>query len=355
MARKVTIEPLGREISVGENQTILDACLRQGIWLPHACAHGTCGTCKVQLLEGEVQQQGASEFALMDYEREEGMALICSAKPLTDVVLEADVEPDPEAVFHPVKDYTATIETIEEPARWVRRFILKLDNGPILFMPGQYVQVEVPQPNKPALKRCYSIASSPLEGSRIELQIKYTPGGRAAPYIFEELREGSKVKFSGPYGFFFLRKLGHEPIIFLAGGTGLAPIKSMVRVATEEKLARRMTLIHGVHSQDDLYDYEFFREMERINPNFRYLPALSARNPEKEWIGEEGYVQDVLGRLPSFKGHKAYLCGPPPMVDACLTTLMQGRLFEDSIYCENFFTEEDKTGPLKRSPLFRRV
>jgi phenol hydroxylase P5 protein len=356
MAHKVTIEPLGREITVGDNQTILEACLRQGIWLPHACAHGTCGTCKVQLLEGEVQHQGATEFALMDYEREEGMALVCSAKPLTDIVLEADVDPDPEAVFYPVKDYTATVETIEEPAKGVRRFILALDNDVLEFMPGQYIQVEIPQPNKTVLRRCYSCASSPGDGSRVELQIKLTPGGRAAPYLFEELQEGSKIKFSGPYGFFFLRKAGHEPIIFLAGGTGLAPIKSMLRIATEENLPRKMTLIHGVRSQDDLFDYEFFREMEAVNPNFRYLPALSARNPEKEWDGEEGFVHEVLVRcLPSFKGHKAYLCGPPLMVDACLTTLMQGRLFEDSIYCENFFTEEDKSGPLKRSPLFKRI
>jgi phenol hydroxylase P5 protein len=356
MAHQVVIEPLGREITVGDNQTILEACLRQGVWVPHACTHGTCGTCKAQILDGEVQHRGASEFALMDYERDDGKALLCSALATSDVVIEADVEVDPEAVFHPVRDFSATVESIEEPARDVRRLTLALDNGPLEFMPGQYIQLDVPQPGGQVIKRCYSIASSPRCGSKIELQIKRTPGGRAASYIFEQLQPGSKVKFSGPYGFFFLRKGGDAPLIFLAGGTGLAPIKSMLRVAFEEGMTRPMTLIHGVRSRLDLYDYEFFREMEANHLNFRYIPALSAREPGDGWDGEEGFVHDVLARcLPSLKGHKAYLCGPPPMVDACLTTLIRGRLFEDSIYCENFFNEQDKAAPLKRSPLFKRI
>lgn len=356
MAHTVTIEPLGRAIKVGDTQTILDACLRQGVYIPHACTHGTCGTCKAQVLEGEVLNRGASEHALMDYEREEGKTLLCSALAQSDMVIEADVEADPEAVLHPVRDYIATIEVLEEPARDVRRLILALDNQPIEFMPGQYIQLEVPQPNGTILKRCYSMASSPQDGSRIELQIKRSPGGRAASYIFEQLKQGDKVKFSGPYGFFFLRKKGNEPLILLAGGTGLAPLKSMLRVTFEERLPRQITLLHGVRSGADLYDSEFFRHMEAENSNFRYFPVLSAKEAGDDWQGEEGYVHEALSRvLPSFKGHKAYLCGPPPMVDACLTVLMRGRLFEDSIFCENFYTEEDKAGPLKRSPLFKRI
>jgi phenol/toluene 2-monooxygenase (NADH) P5/A5 len=356
MAHKVVIEPLGREIKVRDDQTILDACLRQGVWVPHACTHGTCGTCKAQILEGEVQHQGASEHALMDYERDEGRALLCSAYALTDLEIEADVDSDPEAVFYPVKDYTATIVRLEEPCREVRRLILRIEGDKIKFMPGQYVQIEVPQPGGKVLQRCYSIASSPLEDNQIELQIKRTPGGRAASYIFETLQEGAQVKLSGPYGFFFLRQVGDAPIIFLAGGTGLAPIKSMIRVAFEEQLPRQMILIHGVRSRKDLYDYEFFRHMEEEHTNFRYIPALSAKETDDNWQGEEGFVHDVLARcVPNFKGYKAYLCGPPIMVDACLTTLMRGRLFEDSIYCENFYSEEDKAKPLKRSPLFKRV
>jgi phenol hydroxylase P5 protein len=356
MSHKLVIEPIGREVKVADNQTILDACLRQGVWLPHACTHGTCGTCKAQILDGEVLHRGASDFALMDYEREEGQSLLCSALALTDVVIEADLDVDPEAVFEPVQDFTATVDLIEEPARDVRRLILKLNNGPIRFLPGQYIQMQVPVTDNETVQRCYSIASSPSDGSQIELQIKRSPGGRAAKYIFEQLQPGATVKFSGPYGFFFLRKRGTEPLIFLAGGTGLAPIKSMLQVACEEKLTRPMLLIHGVRSTCDLYDSAFFRDMEAENPNFRYIPVLSRRENDSVWEGEEGYVHEALLRcLPSFKGHKAYLCGSPPMVDACLTTLIRGRLFEDSIFCENFYTEQDKTRPLKRSPLFKRI
>lgn len=356
MSHKVVIEPLGREVTVANGQTILEACLRQGVWLPHACSHGTCGTCKAQILEGEVQHKGASEHALMEFEREEGKTLLCSAYPLTDMEIEADVEADPEATFHPVRDFTAVLERLEEPCRDVRRLILKLDNDVIEFLPGQYIQVEVPLPDGKTIKRCYSMASSPSDGSRIELQIKRTPGGRAAHYIFEELSEGSKVKFSGPYGFFFLRRQHHEPVIFLAGGTGLAPIKSMLQSAFEEGSQRKMTLFHGVRSRADLYDYEVFYQMMLENPNFRYIPVLSAREPADCWEGEEGYLHEALRRvLPSFKGYKAYLCGPPPMVDACLTTLMRGRLFEDSIFCENFYNEDDRAAPLKKSPLFKRI
>ena len=139
----VTVEPLDRQVECRSDQPSLDACLRAGIYLPHACTHGTCGTCKLQVLEGDIEHNDASDFALMEFERTEGMALVCVATPTSDVTVEADVEVEKGVVHHPVKDFSGTVTTLEEIARETRRLIIALD-GDLAFNPGRHVSVEVP-------------------------------------------------------------------------------------------------------------------------------------------------------------------------------------------------------------------
>ena len=220
---RITIEPLGAELDCREDQTILDAFLREGIWLPHACTHGTCGTCKAEILDGEVDFGDASPYALLDSERAEGCALLCVARPRGDLVVEADVDVEDGVDVHPVRDHCGIVDSVVDIARDVRRVTIDLDT-PLRFNPGQYVMLNVPG----AQQRPYSIASTPSRANRIELHIKRSAGGLATDgWIFKSMTAGERVTLSGPYGRFSLRPAREEPILLLGSGTGLAPLKSM--------------------------------------------------------------------------------------------------------------------------------
>jgi phenol/toluene 2-monooxygenase (NADH) P5/A5 len=344
----VTVEPLEREVECREDQAILDACLRAGVWLPHACTHGTCGTCKVELLDGEVEHNDASDFALMEFERNEGKTLACVATPNSDVTIEADIEVEEGVVHYPVEDFTATLVSMEDIARETRRLVIELDHN-VTFNPGQYVTIEVPGGDT---TRTYSMANPPSEPGRIELQIRRTPGGLATDgWIFKNLAEGESLRLSGPYGRFFLREARSEPAILIGGGTGLAPLKSIVRHVLEGGLSHRLHLYQGARTRADLYDVDFFRGLESKHPDqFTYRPCLS----DEEWDGPQGLVTDVVAAdFPTCRGHTAYLCGPPPMVEAALKTLMKKRLFPKDIYREDFFDASDKATGGVRSPLLK--
>ena len=159
----ITVEPLGREVECREDQTILDACLRSGVWLPHSCTHGTCATCKAEVLDGDVDHGAASSFALMDYERDEGKLLPCVACPRSDVVIEADIDVDESVEVFPVQDYTGTVVELEDIALHTRRLVVELDRE-IGFNAGQYLKFQVPaRDGLPAVDRTWSIASPPTE------------------------------------------------------------------------------------------------------------------------------------------------------------------------------------------------
>ncbi|MCC5857315.1 MAG: 2Fe-2S iron-sulfur cluster binding domain-containing protein [Ectothiorhodospiraceae bacterium] len=351
MSNQLAIEPLGETIQVEEEQTLLDAALRQGIYLPHACCHGLCGTCKVQVLEGEVEHGEASPFALMDFEREEGMTLACCATALSDVVIEADVEEEPDALRQPVEDYDATVVEIRRLTPTAVAVFLELDRD-MEFQAGKYLNVNLPDISQP---RAFSLANAPSEKRVMELNIRRVPGGEATGYIHEQLREGDKLRVSGPYGRFFVRKSAPEDVLFLAGGTGLSSPKSMILDLLESGDPRGITLVYGQRNRAELYYHTLFRQLAEEHANFTYVPALSEPEPDDDWDGATGFVHDVAKAHfdGMFAGRKAYLCGPPPMIDACVTTLMRGRLFDRDIYTEKFITAADAAQSNRRSPLFK--
>jgi phenol hydroxylase P5 protein len=354
MTYRLTIEPIEELVDVADGQTLLDACLRAGVWLPHACGHGLCGTCKVQVLEGDVEHGDASPFALMDLERDEGYTLACSATATSDVTIEADVDEDPDAVSRPVRDFSGTVARLEHLTADILGIWIGLDE-PIEFQAGQYVNLHVPGVDRP---RAFSIASSPSCEKEIELHVRLVPGGEATPRLHSELAVGDQVRFSGPYGRFFVRRSAAKPMLFLAGGSGLSSPKSMVLDLLETGCEQPITLVHGVRTANDVYFAEEFTALEAAHENFTYVPVLSEHDPTAgEWDGETGFVNEAAERRfdGSFKGMSAYLCGPPPMIEACIRSLMKGRLFERDIFTEKFVTAADGESSLARSPLFRRL
>lgn len=346
---QVTVQPLAREVECRADQSILDACLRSGIWLPHACTHGTCGTCKADVLDGEVDHGNSSAFALMDFERDERKALLCSARPLTDVEIEGDVDIEEGVTAYPVRDYVGTVTRIDDCAADIRKLFIELD-GELLFNSGQYISMTVPSGR---ITRSYSMANSPVSTRQIELHVRRSPGGLATDgWIFRSLEVGDQVDLSGPYGRFFYRERRTEPIIFVAGGTGLAPIKSIIRDILERGHNRDLLLYQGARDFDSMYDVEYFRNLAAEIPSLVYRPCIDAGVIEGF---EDGMVTDVLDReIDSCRGMVAYVCGPPAMVDASLKTFMHKRLFPRDIYREDFYDESDRAMGGVRSPLLRR-
>lgn len=350
---RLTVEPLGRTIDIREGQTILDACLREGIWLPHACGHGLCSSCKVEVVDGEVDLGPASPFALMDFERDEGKALACCATPLSDISIEADIDVDPDAEGHPVRDYRGRVVRLEDLTPDIKGVWIELDGPGIEFQAGQYVNLDLPGLDKP---RAFSLANPPSEKSVIELHVRLVPGGRGTAHVHQRMAEGDQVTLSGPYGQFFVRKSQRGPTLFLAGGSGLSSPKSMILDLLGGGWSEPITLIHGVRTAGDVFFDGFFTELASRHANFTYVPALSQPD-DRPWQGETGFVHEVADRLfdGRFAGMKAYLCGPPPMIEAAIGTLMKGRLFERDIFTERFFSAADDGQTKTRSPLFQRV
>jgi phenol hydroxylase P5 protein len=320
--------------------------------LPHACTHGTCGTCKVEVLDGDVDLGDASAFALLESERAEGKALICTARPRSDVQIEADVAAEEGIVFHPVRDFVGTVAEIDDCARDIRRVLIELDQE-ICFNAGQYVRVRIP--GQAELTRSWSMANPPEQNRRIELQIRRVFGGLATDgWVFDGLTAGDQVSLSGPYGRFFIRPARPEPVILVGGGTGVCPLKSMVRHVLEGggSFDAPLTLYHGARTRADIHDVDFFRGLqERFAGQFHYRPALSDEPADGFAYG---LITDVLSSdFDTCAGHVGYLCGPPPMVEATLKTLMAKRLFPRDIYREDFFDTSDKATGGIRSPLIR--
>jgi phenol/toluene 2-monooxygenase (NADH) P5/A5 len=345
----VRVEPIGTEITCRDDQTVLDACLREGLWLPHACTHGTCGTCKAQVLEGDLDLGDASPYALLDSERDEGAALVCVAKPRGDVVIEGEVDVEDGVDIHPVRDYSGVVETLEEPAPDVRRLVVRLDN-PLRFNPGQYVLLDVPG----GVQRPYSIASTPADGTRIELHLKRSRGGLATDgWVFTSMAVGDPVTLSGPYGRFSFRPLRDQPVLLLGSGTGLAPLKSMVAHIAETGAEHEVVLYHGVATKTDLYEHDWLERMAAAHDWFTYRPALS----RDSWAGRTGRVPAQLAEdYPRAAGNVAYICGSPDMVTDTMKALMKARLFPRDIFREDFFDAADREAGahVVRSPLIRR-
>lgn len=327
---RVQVKGQDATLDVGKEQSILDAALRANAWIPHSCTQGTCGTCKLKVLKGAVDHWESPEYTLTADERAAGLALACLATPREDLVVEPTGAVDDDVPHHRLRDFTGRVAELSDVAACTRRLVVELEED-LAFNAGQYCELIVPGAG---VGRQYSMANPPSESRRLEFHVKLTPGGLASDkWIFSTLSESDRIALRGPLGGFHLVREQAEPAILIGGGTGLAPLKSIVRHALEHNLVPELHLYHGGRRREDLYDVEFFTELADQFAEFHYHPALS----EETWDGAMGMVTDVvIDDFRSCKGMSAYLCGPPPMIAAAVKSLKRRRMAPRLIFREEF-------------------
>jgi propane monooxygenase reductase component len=336
----VRFEPVGIEIEVGEEQTVLRAAAEQGLMLMHGCKEGQCAACKSFVLDGEdIELDKYSTFALPDFERDEGFTLLCRAHVYEDVTIELlNYDEDMIKSGLPLQRATAEVESIIEVTHDLRHVTLKLlEPSTLRYFPGQYVDVTVPGHG---ITRSFSMANTPAAANgRLEFVIKVYPDGRFSSLLAGgALAVGDAVEVVGPYGVFTLREGSDARIVLVGGGAGMAPILALLRALAELGSDRDIVFYYGARTARDLCFEDELRELERTLPRFRYVPALSEPDGD-EWAGETGLITEVLKRREdSLTGAHAYVCGPPPMVEAAMPALAALGVEDRRIYYDKFTT-----------------
>jgi NAD(P)H-flavin reductase/ferredoxin len=334
-AFQIRILPFDRQIDCKPGQTLLAAILDQGRYLRYGCKNGGCGSCKVQLLDGEIDQ-GGSSLALSSGERAEGYALLCTAVPLSDCTLDAsamELTEDEFASGDRTSTFVAEVECKETLAPDIRRLYLRLvEPESIKFIAGQFVNVEVPGSRE---LRSYSMANPPSDRHHLELVVKLIPEGSFSSYLESRLKVGDRLRLLGPLGRLKVR-LSHRSIVAIAGGSGMAPILSMLTDLAEKGNVRPITFLFGARREKDLYFQDRLETLRRSMPTLETVFALSDEHPQG-WHGETGLVTEVLARrMPTLKNYDAYLCGPPGMIEASIPRLIERGVRERNIYLDAF-------------------
>jgi len=340
----VRLEPVGIEFEVNEDETVLNGAFRQGLMLMHGCKEGQCSACKSFLLDGEVDLDRYSTFALPDFEEQEGWTLLCRAHALTDLEVEL-INFDEEMLRSglPVREARARVEAVEPLTHDIRRVVLSLiEPEELEFHPGQYMDISIPGAN--GEHRSFSMANLPSDKGRLEFMIKLYPDGRFSGLLADGvIAEGRELDLKGPYGVFTLRDQSPRRLLFIGGGAGMAPILCLLRLLAEEKVERDAVYYYGARRETDLFHLDELEALAAEIPSFRFVPALSDVDPGDGWAGEIGLITDVVERNEEgFDAVDAYVCGPPPMVEAAQALLIAKGIPESRIYYDKFTTTESE-------------
>lgn len=338
---QVRIEPLGKEFAVPREQSILEAALEAGIAFPHSCKVGTCTTCRCVLRSGAVKAIRDFSYALSGDELQAGYILACQAKVKSaqQCVLEVYIEPEAPAFA------AQTVETSVESKRLLAGDILELNlraEKHVPFVAGQYAELKLPALDR---ARALSFACAPSEGGCQELRfiVRRVAGGEFTGWLFDEAKPGDRITLSSPYGSFWLRE-GNAPLVCVAGGSGLAPILSILKAALESGVSRDITLLFGARRQGDLYAIDEIKGIAESWPaHFTFLPVLSDEPEASDWTGLRGLVTQFLS--PSYvediPSCHAYLCGPPAMIDAAVPDLLKAGIGSKDIHYDKFLDASD--------------
>lgn len=319
-----------KTIPVTGDNTLLNHLSANKIFIPSACGgKATCGQCKVKVTEGGGETLATEVGLLSIQERKDQVRLSCQCKVKNDIKISI-----PESLLN-AQEFKTEVMGIEDLTHDIKLVRFKLiQPTSIDFKPGQYAQIEVPGLE---IQRAYSIASNPKETDFLELIIRLVPKGEATTFVHKALEIGDRIRLLGPFGSFFLKEHSDRDIICIAGGSGKAPIRSILYYLRDHGMNRKVKYFFGARTAKDLYYTEEFLELAKEFPNFQYLPALSEPSEEDHWQGEVGLITDVVDRhSKNLEEHEAYLCGSPGMIDACYAVLERNGMPSERIYCDKF-------------------
>ena len=366
MTHKIQIQSSGHEFTANEKETVLAAALRQGVTLAYSCRNGDCGTCKGKILSGSVDYGKYQAKAMSEEERQKGAALLCQAVPLSDLVIEAREIRAAEGI--PIRIMPCRVMKLDRLAPDVMQLSLKLAEGQRLqFLAGQYIDILLSGNQR----RSFSLATAPHADELLQLHVRHVPGGLFSEQVFTTMKERDLLRFQGPLGTFFLREdsdvqgstnagrsqhpasrgistsmyvtgdrksgAADRPVILVAGGTGFAPIKSILDHAFAQGTTPPLHLYWGVRARRDLYLHDLPQAWAREHAHFRYTPVLSEPLSEDHWSGRSGWVHEaVIADHPDLSRHEVYASGPPPMIEALKKAVKTHGLPDDRLYYDSF-------------------
>lgn len=318
------------QIVVYGDDTVLSTLAQNKVFIPSACGgKATCGTCKFRLVDDVPGVKPTEMPFLSEKEVEDGVRLSCQQKVKENMKIIL-----PEGLLT-AKEFETKVELVQDMTYDIKLVRFKLINpSTVDFRPGQFMQIKVPGIE---VIRAYSLASNPSHNDYVEMMIRYVPNGQATTYVHKALQEGDKVYLVGPFGDFFLQENSERPIICIAGGSGKAPIRSILFRLKELGMTRKVKYFFGARAVRDLYYTEELEQLSKEYPNFEYIPALSEPLKEDNWQGATGLITDVLDRMiGDLSEHEAYLCGSPGMINACIKVLNKHEIKKENVYYDNF-------------------
>lgn len=332
----VRLEPIGLEMEVEEGETVLQAAFRQGIMLMHGCKEGQCASCKSILLEGDVDLMRHSTFALPEYEREQDYILLCRTVAYSDLTVELlNYDEDILKLAIPVKTYPAHVTGIHSLTHDIRLLQVHVDTAEGLhFYAGQFADLTVG-----SVTRSYSMANTPRHPNDLDFIIKVYPEGAFSSLLDGRLKKGDPLSVSGPYGI-CCRRDNRGPMVLVGGGSGMAPLLSILYDMVENHVDRPVKFFYGARTPDDLFYTDRILAAGEQLSDFEYIPALSHLKDGHTWEGETGFIHEVVQRrLERFDNTPAdaYVCGPPPLIDAVIPVLRMKMIDVDHIYFDKFF------------------
>lgn len=337
MTYSVRLEPIGVDMEVVEGETVLQAAFRQGITLMHGCKEGQCSACKSVLLDGDAEHGDFSTFALSESEQAEGKVLLCRLFPNSDLEIELlNYDEELLANWIPAKKISGVISAIDILTHDIRQFDVKLDL-PMRFNAGQFADLTLPGT---AVTRAYSMANPPSETGTLSFIIKIYPQGAFSEQLAKRLQVGDPIALEGPFGTSFRNKNHTGPTLLVGGGSGMAPLWSILNDLVQSGERQPVRLYYGARTQRDLLYLEEIAALGSKLADFAFIPALSAQAPGDEWTGATGFIHEVVARDYASSGRhvnlQAYACGPPPMVDALLPVFQKIGIDADNIHLDKF-------------------
>jgi CDP-4-dehydro-6-deoxyglucose reductase len=327
----VRVLPHGRLIRVGTDRSVLDAALSAGLNLPHSCRSGHCASCRARLVSGEYFYPNGRPLGITEEEVAAGYVLLCQARARSDCVVEARLVASVTEVE--IKTLPCRIARLNLLAPDVLQVFLRLPSVErIQFQPGQYLDVLL----EDGKRRSFSIASPPHDADLIELHVRRVPGGGFTEKLFTGLGEGALLRIEGPVGQFVYRE-GDRPLILIAGGTGFAPLKSILRHVIEKGIPRELHFYWGARNAVDVYEEALMLDWARHHPNVHFNVVLSEAAHASAPHHRLGWVHNaVLADYPSLEPYEVYAAGPPALIEAIRSSFPLRGLPEERLYFDSF-------------------